>query len=108
MRRHPTGAEPLGIHVSETQQIGILRDLPCTGVHYGLVGRNGAGKSTLLRVLGWRLLVGFPAHIRALYVDQLEDGDASKSVLRVVLDADTGAVRAQHEAEVGLRRLLLV
>ncbi len=69
-------------------------------MHYGLVGRNGTGKSTLLRALGWRLLVGFPDNIRVLYVDQLEDGDASRSVLRVVLDADREAVRAQREVEV--------
>lgn len=30
------------------------------------------GKSTLLKAIGWGLVVGFPRHVRCLYVDQLE------------------------------------
>ena len=41
------------------------------GRRYGLVGRNGVGKSSLLRAMGWDLLLGFPRHVRCLYVSQV-------------------------------------
>mmetsp|Transcript_12889 Transcript_12889/g.38933 ORF Transcript_12889/g.38933 Transcript_12889/m.38933 type:complete len:605 (-) Transcript_12889:1340-3154(-) len=90
-----------GVNVS-VGDIELLNDAHLklfSGVHYGLVGRNGSGKSTLLRAMGWRLLVGFPDAVRVLYVDQLEDGDAGRPVLQVVLDADVESVRAQHQTE---------
>ncbi|KAI0646479.1 P-loop containing nucleoside triphosphate hydrolase protein [Trametes meyenii] len=67
------------------------------GVHYGLVGQNGVGKSTLLRVLGHKLLAGFPANVRVLFVEQLEGTDMSRPVVRVVMDADHAAARARKE-----------
>lgn len=67
------------------------------GVHYGLVGQNGVGKSTLLRVLGHKLLAGFPSNVRVLFVEQLEGTDMARPVVRVVMDADRAAARARRE-----------
>ncbi|KAI0360502.1 hypothetical protein OH77DRAFT_1393750 [Trametes cingulata] len=67
------------------------------GVHYGLVGQNGVGKSTLLKVIGYKLLSGFPSNVRVLYVEQLEGTDMARPVVRVVMDADRKAARARKE-----------
>ncbi|KAI0827115.1 ribosomal L18ae/LX protein domain-containing protein [Trametes gibbosa] len=67
------------------------------GVHYGLVGQNGVGKSTLLKVLGYKLLAGFPSNVRVLYVEQLEGADMARTVVNVVMDADRAAARARKE-----------
>ncbi|KAH9852447.1 P-loop containing nucleoside triphosphate hydrolase protein [Lenzites betulinus] len=67
------------------------------GVHYGLVGQNGVGKSTLLKVLGYKLLAGFPSNVRVLYVEQLEGADMARPVVSVVMDADRAAARARRE-----------
>ncbi|KAI8822585.1 P-loop containing nucleoside triphosphate hydrolase protein [Fimicolochytrium jonesii] len=75
-----------------------------SGVHYGLVGQNGVGKSTLLRCIADKSLIGIPANLKVLYVEQIEDDGAlvvngkPKSVLQIVMDANKEVVRARRNA----------
>lgn len=71
--------------------LNILSDAhlqPFQGVHYGLIGANGIGKTTLLKRIGYKKLVGFPANVRVLYVEQLEGRDTSQRVIDMVLSRD--------------------
>lgn len=58
------------------------------GVKYGLIGPNGCGKSTLLKCIGYKKIPGISSNIRALYVDQIDIDDPSRSVLDMVLNSD--------------------
>jgi hypothetical protein len=54
------------------------------------------GKSTLLHVLGSRLLVGFPAWLSCMHVEQEVEGSSSTTALQAVLTADAKAQQLQR------------
>jgi hypothetical protein len=58
--------------------------------------RNGVGKSTLLHVLGSRLLVGFPAWLSCLHVEQEVAGSDSTTAVQAVLAADVKGAQLQR------------
>ncbi|KAL1914423.1 uncharacterized protein VTP21DRAFT_8875 [Calcarisporiella thermophila] len=79
----------VNLSVGNLELLADARLLLKAGTHYGLIGKNGVGKSTLLSVIANKSLIGFPNNIRTLYIQQLEVVDDSRSVIDVVLDADT-------------------
>lgn len=97
-----------------TQAIELLRDTQLKlnyGTNYGLIGPNGIGKSTLLQALADGLVEGLPQSLKILYVNQLDTGaiasdELSKSVLQVVLDADTRVKALQHKTRIVTRPLV--
>lgn len=61
-----------------------------------VANRNGVGKSTLLHVLGSRLLVGFPAWLSCLHVEQEVQASSSTTAVEAVLAADVKAQQLQR------------
>ncbi|KAJ9082499.1 hypothetical protein DSO57_1004063 [Entomophthora muscae] len=66
---------------------------------YGLIGRNGVGKSTLLKVIGDGSLIGLPANLRVLAIQQISNPPPGLRVIDAVLEADAAAMRAVREAK---------
>jgi ATPase subunit of ABC transporter with duplicated ATPase domains len=58
--------------------------------------RNGTGKSTLLHVLGTRTLVGFPAWLSCMHVEQEASASDTTTAVACVLQADAAAVQLQR------------
>lgn len=61
--------------------------------------RNGVGKSTLLKVLGDRSLVGFPAWITCMHVQQEAPPRSDTTAVQAVLASDARAQRLQREVD---------
>lgn len=57
---------------------------------------NGVGKSTLLHVLGGRTLVGFPAWLSCMHVEQEAEASSTTSAVQAVVEADARATQLQR------------
>jgi len=55
------------------------------GHRYGLVGANGAGKTSLMTRIAAGDLRGFPAHLKVVYIEPLQELDNSLNVIECVL-----------------------
>eukprot|EP00658_Telonema_sp_P-2_P014743 TRINITY_DN15623_c0_g1_i3.p1 TRINITY_DN15623_c0_g1~~TRINITY_DN15623_c0_g1_i3.p1 ORF type:complete len:720 (-),score=223.28 TRINITY_DN15623_c0_g1_i3:322-2481(-) len=70
------------------------------GCRYGLVGANGAGKTTLMTRIAAGDLRGFPAHLKVVYVEPLQELNNDLNVVECVLELlRCGLVREKKKLE---------
>jgi elongation factor 3 len=74
---------------------------------YGVVGQNGAGKTTLMKEIANHRIVGMPAELKCVHVDDSKLGLMSKSCLTVLeytikMAKDIGVNNASKETLTGV------
>jgi len=78
---HPFQLLFMGVPLLEQTTLKLER-----GHRYGLVGANGAGKTSLMTRIAAGDLRGFPAHLKVVYVEPLQELDDSLNVVECVLE----------------------